>query len=426
MHSTLIVQRRQPRGQNIDDGPHLQPWIAQDRRPLKFETITTAAGLDELCRRLATKSKIAFDTEFVSEDRYRPQLCLIQVAAEEIIAVIDPLAVAQTEPFWDLLATPGRTVIAHAAREEVRFCYHYSGKPIAGLFDTQLAAGFVGMEYPSSLSNLVSRLLNVKITKGETRTNWRTRPLSDAQLRYAVRDVTELEAMFEILSNAVRDAGRWEWLAEESEWFQQQIHDSENRENWQRVSGASGLPARQLEIVRQLWRWRDRRARQLDQPARRILRDDLIVEVARAGSADPKVIRSIRGMEFRNFHDHYDDLASAVQAALGTPDHELPRRSRGRHTTTSPMLAQFLNTSIACVCRQHSIAPMIVGNTDDVRDLIAYELEGEQRDELPALLQGWRGKIVGEPFRELIQGKLAIKIADPHENQPLEFIRVDR
>ncbi len=392
--------------------------------PLKFETIAHPAQLDDLCQRLAAKPIIAFDTEFVSEDRYRPQLCLIQVAAEEIVAVIDPLAIPQTEPFWELLATPGRTVVAHAAREEVRFCYHYSGKPIAGLFDTQLAAGFIGLEYPSSLSNLVARLLNVKISKGETRTNWRTRPLSDSQLQYAVRDVTELEAMYVILNKAIREAGRWEWMAEESERFQQNIHDAENRENWQRVSGASGLPARQLEIVRQLWRWRDRRARQLDVPVRRVFRDDLIVEVARAGSADPKTIRSIRGMEFRNFHDHYDDLAAAVQRALDTPESELPRRNRGRHSTTSPMLAQFLNTSIACVCRQHHIAPMIVGNTDDIRDMIAYELEGAHQDELPALLQGWRGKIVGEPFRQLIQGKLAIKVANPRENQPLEFVPV--
>jgi ribonuclease D len=390
---------------------------------LKFENITTAEGLSKLCDRLATKPLIAFDTEFVSEDRYRPQLCLIQVAAEDVVAVIDPLAVQQTEPFWDLLATPGRTVIAHAAREETRFCYRYSGRPIAGLFDTQLAAGFIGLEYPCSLANLVAKLLGVKISKGETRTNWRNRPLTESQLIYAVRDVTELEAMYKILHAAVRDAGRLDWLEEESDINQQQINAAENAENWQRVSGAAGLSPRQLEIVRQLWRWRDRRARQTDQPARRVFRDDLMVELARSGSCDPKVIRGIRGMEFRNFHDHYADIAAAVKTALDMPDDQLPRRSRGRHTSTSPMLAQFLNTSIACVCRQHKIAPMIVGNTDDVRDLIAYEIEGDRHGDPPALLQGWRGKIVGEPFRDLIHGKLAIKVADPHAAQPLEFIR---
>ena len=151
------------------------------RLTLNFEFIDTAAALQNLCSRLEQKSCIAFDTEFVSEDRYRPQLCLIQVAAEEIVAIIDPFAIERAEPFWELLATPGRTVLAHAAREEIRFCYRYTGKKIAGLFDTQLAAGFIGQEFPASLANLVQRLLGKTLPKGETRTNWRTRPLSEAR-----------------------------------------------------------------------------------------------------------------------------------------------------------------------------------------------------------------------------------------------------
>lgn len=388
---------------------------------MKYEIISTAAELGQLCDRLALKSVIAFDTEFVSEDRYRPQLCLIQVAAEEVVAVIDPLQVEDTTPFWELLSTPGRTIVAHAAREEIRFCYRHSGRAIAGLFDTQLAAGFVGGEYPASLSNLAAKLLGVKLSKGETRTNWRTRPLTQAQLNYAVRDVTELEAMHRILRDAVSSAGRLGWLEEETEANQLAIHESENRENWHRVSGATGLTPRQLEIVRHLWRWRDRRACQLDRPAKWVFRDDLMVEVARSGSADPQVIRGIRGMEFRHFHDHYEDLAAAVQRALDVPDKDLPRRERGRANRTSPMLAQFLNTSIACVCRQHQISPMIVGNTDDVRELVEYELGGRSEGE-PALTRGWRGRIVGEAFRSLLRGELAIKVADPYAAQPLEFV----
>ncbi|TVP94454.1 MAG: ribonuclease D [Planctomycetaceae bacterium] len=392
---------------------------------MKYEIISTAADLEDLCDRLAEKSVIGFDTEFVSEDRYRPQLCLIQVAAGEIVAVIDPLKIEDTTPFWELLSEPGRTVVAHAAREEIRFCYRHSGRAIGGLFDTQLAAGFIGGEYPASLSNLALKLLGVKLSKGETRTNWRTRPLTQAQLNYAVRDVTELEAMHRILRDAVSEAGRLGWLEEETEVNQQAIHQSENRENWHRVSGATGLTPRQGEIVRQLWRWRDQRAREVDRPAKWVFRDDLIVEVARSGSDDPRVIRGIRGMEFRHFHDHYDDLAAAVRRALETPDCDLPRRERGRSKRAAPMLAQFLNTSIACVCRQHQIAPMIVGNTDDVRDLIEYELDGGREGEQPALLRGWRGRIVGEAFRRLLRGELAIRVADPYAAQPLEFVASD-
>lgn len=391
---------------------------------MNFEYIDSAAALDDLCSRLAQKPCIAFDTEFVSEDRYRPQLCLIQVAAEDIVAIIDPFLIERTEPFWDLLAEPGRTVLAHAAREEIRFCYRFTDKKIAGLFDTQLAAGFIGQEFPASLGNLVQRLLSKTLPKGETRTNWRTRPLTEAQLRYAAHDVTDLEAMHKKLSALIDLAGRRAWLDEEGDRVQQRVIDSENSESWRRVSGGSGLPARQLEIIRQLWRWRDRRAQKLDIPPRRVLRDDLMVELAKRQVADVKHIRAIRGMEHRQFESHYEDIARAIQTALSVDDSELPRRPRGTREVVSPMLSQFLTTSIACVCRQHKMAPMIVGNTDDVRELIGYELDRHTGEDLPSLLQGWRGEIVGVPFRKLLAGKLAIRVANVGETQPLEFIDV--
>jgi len=392
------------------------------RITLNFEFIDSANALDHLCTRLASKSCIAFDTEFVSEDRYRPQLCLIQVAAEDIVAIIDPFPIERTEPFWDLLAQPGRTVIAHAAREEVRFCYRYTGKKIAGLFDTQLAAGFVGLEFPASLANLVQRLLGKTLPKGETRTNWRTRPLTEAQLRYAAHDVTDLEAMHVKLAASIERAGRRSWLDEESELVQDRTIEAENSESWRRVSGGSGLPIRQLEIIRQLWRWRDKRAQKLDIPARRVMRDDLIIELAKRQVSDVKHIRAIRGMEHRQFVDHYDEIARAIETALNADESTLPRRPRGTREVVSPMLSQFLATSIACVSRQHKMAPMIVGNTDDVRELIGYELDHHAGDELPSLLQGWRGEIVGAPFRDLLAGKLAIRVANVRESQPLEFI----
>ena len=393
---------------------------------MNFEFIDSADKLDDLCSRLAEKSCIAFDTEFVSEDRYRPELCLIQVAAEEIVAIIDPFAMPGTKPFWDLLAEPGRAILAHAAREEIRFCYRYTGLKIAGLFDTQLAAGFVGMEFPASLANLVQRLMNKSLSKGETRTNWRTRPLTEAQLRYAAQDVTDLEAMYTKIAGKIDRAGRRGWLDEESDRIQEKIIESEHAESWRRVSGGSGLPARQLETVRQIWKWREARAESLDIPPRRVMRDDLIVELAKRQASDVKRIRAIRGMEFRQFADCYDDIARAIQVALNTEESELPTRPRGSRDVVSPMLSQFLTTSIACVCRQHKMAPMIVGNTDDVRELIGYELDRQHHDEMPRLLEGWRGEIVGAPFRDLLSGRLAIRVANVKESQPLEFIPVDK
>ena len=392
---------------------------------MQYESINTAEHLEEFCEQIAESPKIGFDTEFVSEDSYRPQLCLIQVAAGDHLAIIDPMPIEDTGPFWELLTQPGRIVIAHAAREESRFCYRFTGKPIAGLFDTQLAAGFVGMEYPASLGTLVQRLVNKTLPKGETRTNWGRRPLTKEQITYALHDVTDLESMHETLAGMVKQFDRESWLDEETEIFQQKVIDAETRENWRRVSGCSGLNPRQLETVRQLWLWRESRAKETDRLPRRVMRDDLVAELAKRGSPDPKKIRGIRGMERRGYNDHYDDIARAIQTALDTPDDDLPRRPRGSRRVVSPMLSQFLSTSIACISRQHKLAPPIVGNADDVRELLGYELDRRSGDGTPSLLQGWRGEIVGKTFRQILAGELAIRVADVTESQPLEFIDVD-
>ena len=392
---------------------------------MQHEYIESTKALEAYCHELAKHEVIAFDTEFVSEDRYRPQLCLVQVAAGDTLAIIDPLPIGDTQPFWDLLVEPGRTVIAHAAREESRFCYRFTGKPIANLFDTQLAAGFVGMEYPASLGNLVNRLVNKTLPKGETRTNWRHRPLSKDQVTYALHDVTDLEAMYKKLMKMIDKLGRREWVEEETVLNQQKVIDGETRENWRRVSGSSGLNPRQLETVKHIWRWREKRAKAKDRLPKRVIRDDLIVELAKRGSSDVKKIRNIRGLDRRGFVDHYDDIAAAIQDALDVPESELPKRGRGTRRVASPMLSQFLSTSIACISRQHKLAPPIVGNADDVRELLGYELDKRKNDSTPSLLKGWRGEIVGKTFRRILAGELAIRVADVTENQPLEFFEAN-
>ncbi|MCA9140992.1 MAG: HRDC domain-containing protein [Planctomycetales bacterium] len=392
---------------------------------MEYESISTIDDLRQFCDELAAAPVIAFDTEFVSEDRYRPQLCLIQVAAGDRLAIIDPLAMDTTAPFWDLLVQPGRTIIAHAAREESRFCYRFTDQPIAGLFDTQLAAGFSGMEYPISLGNLVNKLTGKTLAKGESRTNWRHRPLSRDQLHYALQDVTDLQSMYQTQLETLEQLDRTSWLDEETKIRQQQVIDHETNENWRKVSGCAGMSPRQLEIIRHLWRWRDQRAATLDRPVRRVMRDDLMVELAKRGSADVKKIRSIRGMDWRGYSGHYEDIATAIQFALEVPDEELPRRTRRSRGVISPMLSQFLSTSMACISRQNKLAPSIVGNADDVKEVLGYELDRQDHDQIPALLTGWRGEIVGKTFRKLLSGEAAIRVANVRREQPLEFVELD-
>jgi ribonuclease D len=390
-----------------------------------YDYVDSSDQLERLCDQWSGAEAIAFDTEFVSEDTYRPELCLIQVAADGHLAIIDPIAIEDVSPFWRLLAAPNHETIVHAGREEFRFCRHAVGQRPHGWFDTQLAAAFVGLEYPAAYQNLASRLLNQTLRKGETRTDWRRRPLSDRQLDYAILDVIHLEPLRNELLARIENLGRSAWLDEEIESWLQQVEHYDDREQWRRVSGISSLSRRSLAIVRALWRWRENEARSRNKPARRILRDDLIVELARRESSEVRQIQAIRGLERGNLKRHLPELSDSIEAAMVLPAEELPhlnRRSSNQSNFT--LLGQFLNTALGCICRSSNLAPTLVGTVQDVRDLIAYRLEKQHPDKTPALIEGWRAEVVGRRIDEVLQGNLAIRVSRPRADQPLEFVPI--
>jgi ribonuclease D len=393
---------------------------------VQYDSITTPAELLEFCDSLSGAEVIAFDTEFVSEHSFHPQLCLVQVAVEDRLAVIDPLTAGDLTPFWEQLAAPGREVIAHSAREELRFCLRAVGRPPAELFDTQIAAGLVGLEYPAAYSSLVTRLLNVKLPKGETRTDWRRRPLSKKQIEYALQDVIHLPPLRNKLRQRLEKHGRLEWMRDEMQSWQADIASEETRERWRRVKGVTGLSARSMAVLRELWRWRNEQAQRRDCPARRVLRDDLLVELAKRQSSDVKHIQSLRGMERGDLKRQLPAIAAAIERGLSIPDDQLPRT--GRKSTLPPfnLLGQFLATALGSICRDAQVAPGLVGAVQDVRDLIAWRLQQQGRlpgepGEAPHLAQGWREEVVGHVIEELLEGKLAIRIVDPLSEMPLAF-----
>ncbi len=262
---------------------------------MPYEHITTAEQLAHLASALAEAETISFDTEFVSEDTYRSDLCLIQVLAGDRLAVIDPLAIGDVRPFWEAVSSGNHETIVHAGREELVFCLSSVARRPTRLFDIQIAAGLVGYEYPAGYGSLLSKLLGEKPQKGETRTDWRRRPLSAQQIEYALDDVRFLPEMRNRLVSKLEELGRLSWMEDEMEAWQTTVETSRSAERWRRVSGINGLSSRSLAIVRELWRWRDSEAKRRDSPVRRVLRDDLIVELAKRRSADLKQIRLVRG-----------------------------------------------------------------------------------------------------------------------------------
>lgn len=387
---------------------------------MPHELITSSAALDQFCGQIADAPAIAFDTEFVSEDTYRSELCLVQVAAAGALAVIDPLAVENLRPFWDLLTTPGRQTIVHAGREELCFCLAATGQRPSGLFDIQIAAALVGYEYPAGYGSLLYKLLGEQLHKGETRTDWRRRPLSKPQIQYALDDVRRLEVLRDRLAAELTRLNRLSWMESEMRAWEADVEQSLARERWRRVSGISGLNARSLAIVRELSRWRDQVAQQRDCPSKRVLRDDLLVELAKRRTADVKQIRSLRGMERGDLQRQLPEIADCVERALALPEAELPRAERREIPSQVNVIGQFLSSALTSICRSARLAPNIVGTASDVRDLVAMRL-GYEVVAPPILAEGWRAEVVGSLIDDLLAGKTSIRIADPRSDEPLAF-----
>lgn len=389
---------------------------------MEYDYISSASALREFCDAVKDAPAIYYDTEFVSEDTYRPELCLVQVAANGRLAIIDPYEVPDVRPFWELITSGQHQTVVHAGREEFRFCWYETETRPNDLFDVQIAAGLIGLDYPASYGKLIDKLLRQRLPKGETRTDWRQRPLTDKQLEYALLDVHHLPALRDSIVSELERLGRLEWFQAEIRIWQEDLIESESTEKWRRVSGISGLSNKALVIVRELWRWREQEAETQNKPPRRILRDDLIVELAKRGKSELRQIKAIRGIERSGAKRYFNEIADTVGYALTLPNEKWPRMPSNKVPNQVAVLGQFLNTALTSICRSKSIAPSIVGTAQDVRDFVALELgfhpEGET---LPRLASGWRKEVVGDSLRDLLRGKMSIRIEDPMSDHPLSF-----
>ena len=381
--------------------------------------ITTDRQLEDYCERLAGYDWIAFDTEFVSERTYRPVLCLIQVASEEGMAIIDPLEVNDVGPFWEAVVSPGHETIVHAGRGEMEFCLRATGRQPDNLFDVQIAAGMIGAEYPAGFGNLIFKLLGDSPRKGETRSDWRRRPLTDRQIEYALDDVRYLPPLRKVLGERLDKLDRYEWLTEEMTAWQEEVALSLGDDRWRRVSGNSGLDRKSLAVVRELWRWRESEAERRDCPVRHVLRDDLIIELSKRRTADPKRIGAVRGMDRGDLKRQLPSIAQSVNRALELPDDQWPEKAPRSRMPQLSVLGQFLFSALGSICRHQELAPALVGTPGDIRELIAYHTGHGPKGKLPQLAQGWRAEVVGQNFNDLLAGKLSLRIVDPKSDHPL-------
>jgi ribonuclease D len=382
-------------------------------------TVSTAKGLQDLCRRLQTAETIAYDTEFISEGKYQPELCLVQIAAEGLMALIDPLSVPDLTPLWQLFCDGKREIIVHACRSEMEFCHRSIGRMPPKLFDVQIAAAFVGNEYPMGFSSLLKQFLQISLRKTESRTTWNQRPLTPLQIEYALDDVRYLEALYRAIKTQLTEQQRLTWYYEEIEHVKRTLQTYFETPQWRSLPKISGLPPRELAILRELWFWRDEFARQRSIPASRAFRDDLLVELSRRRTSEEKRIAALRGMQRQDLAKILPDIVLAITRGLSLEEHELPLPSLRTSYPQYTVLTQVLCAVLGSICKRNRIAPLLVGSPNDIRELIAAELGTLPETVTPRLATGWRNQLIGTLLFDLLHGRKTLQINYNSADEPL-------
>ena len=383
--------------------------------------ITQPPQLEWCLQQIAASSAIGFDTEFVGEDAYRPELCLIQVSTTEHLFVIDPLTVGPLEAFWKLLLDPARVTVLHAGREDIRMCHFQAGQPPASVFDVQLAAGLVGLTYPLGYAGLIHDLLGHRMTKGETLTDWRRRPLLPAQVRYAFDDVRFLLPAWRKLTERLKRLKRTAWAEEEfATLVRKSIGDGElSAERWRKVKGIGGLDRRGLAIARALYNWRDRFAERINRPARHLLRDDVLAELSRRGPSKPEDLSAFRGLP----RIELTPILEAIVQAKSLPLDQCPEpESRENDPPPIVLLGNLLGVVLADNCARNSLAANLVASAADLRALVRSHLSGQLAPDIP-LAQGWRSEAMFGDLLRILDGTEAIRVVKPGAAAPLELFR---
>ncbi len=394
--------------------------MSQTRDATEFVVVDSAEGAATALAAIRDSAIVGIDTEFVGESSYEPELCLLQVATSDAIWLVDPLAGIDLSEIWQALTDPDREIVAFAARQELLFGLRFAGRLPGRLFDPQIAAGLLGFGYPLSHTNLVQKVINVRVQGGEAYSDWRKRPLSKRQSEYAADDVRQLLTIRRALIEQATGLGRLDWLSSESQAFADRVKEAESEERWWRTSGGSGLNRRALARLQELWRWRDDTARAANRPPKRVLGDDLLVAIAKRGPRDLEGLLALRGLDRPQLRKVGGEILTASLAGDEVPEDELPQLRRRDDPAQVAILGQLAAILVNSLAVENEVDAALLATTADLQEFIRGQL-GLSDGKASPLLEGWRGEVFGLALVELLQGKRFIRVGDMNSASPLRI-----
>jgi ribonuclease D len=376
----------------------------------KPELITRPDELAELLDSLEKAGSFAYDSEFIGELTYLPQLCLIQAASTTRIALIDPLAELDVRPFWELVADPSIEKIVHAGLQDVEPVFRAVGKPPANLFDMQIAAGFAGVGYPLSLSRLVMTMVGARLGKGLTFSHWDYRPLTDHQLRYAADDVRYLPAVRHEIGKRLEGTGRAEWAREESGALADpSLHVFDPQTQWIKFRGAGSLPPLNQAILRGITVWRDGAAQIENVPPRTLVKDEILLDMARRPVEKVEDLHRIKGLPRPVEVKYGSEIVEATQKAKQSPPESWPSLTSYEADPEEKFRADSLFVAMQALSAGQSIDPALVASRQEIGEFYRLFIAGQVPENM-RILKGWRRQAVGQSLLDMLHGKAKISL----------------
>lgn len=367
--------------------------------------ITDTAALATFCESLAGEAFITVDTEFLRESTYYSKLCLIQIAGAEQAAAVDTLASGiDLQPVYDLLVNPDVLKVFHAARQDLEIFYHEMGQVPAPLFDTQVAAMVCGFGDSIAYDKLVAALTGHEVDKASRFTNWAERPLTEAQIAYALGDVTHLRDVYTGLARRLEENGRSHWLDDEMAVLSDpSSYQTDPELAYLRLKSRTNKP-KFLAVLQKVAAWREHEAQTRNQPRNWVVRDDTLLNIAAQAPTTPQALARVRGLGKGQTEGRIGrEIMEAVKAGLELPPDQRPRaRTPQPEGARATAAADLLRVLLKACCDRENVAPKLIASSGDLDRLSTGEREGI------AALEGWRREVFGQHALDLMEGRLAL------------------
>lgn len=376
-----------------------------------FSLISTGTELADLVDRARKAEAVALDTEFVWERTYYPRLGLVQLAfGPDDVYLIDAPSL-DLSPLGDLLVDPHVVKLLHDAVQDLTILKRATGTAPRNVFDTQRAAGLIGLGASVSLQNLLSETVNVRLSKTETRSDWIRRPLSDTQLRYAADDVLYMIPAYDKIREQLGRLNRESWADEEMQLLNNvQIYEEgvpEERYQAVRGKGRKGFRPRDYVVLQYLTAWRELEARQFDKPRGHIVPDEVLIDLAQKKPSDFRALRNIRSISDKAAREYGEDILAVIESALASdPDTWPPSPNAPPEDPTVTPRLDLILAGIRGRGEREKVDPQLVASRSEVEKFVLKPEDSAHR-----FLSGWRESFIGNDLRRLLKGEAVIRIA---------------